>query len=150
MAATLKDEGISVWIRPETTGKASQFGDMDEILTLSEEIDWVMPCIDFSHLHARSIGNCNSYEKFSSALEQVEKRLGKRGLHNLHAHVAGIAYGEKGEKHHLDLKDSDFRYKDLMRALADFKVRGVLICESPNIEQDSLLMQKAFKQHIHR
>jgi len=52
----LKDEGIDLWVRPETTGKPSQFGDMDEILTLSEEIDQVMPCIDFSHFHARTNG----------------------------------------------------------------------------------------------
>ncbi len=144
----VKDEGISLWVRPETTGKPSQFGDMDELLALSAEFEQVMPCIDFSHFHARTNGKYNTYEEFASILSSVEKTLGKRGLSNLHAHVAGIAYGEKGEKHHLNLKDSDLRYKELMRALADFKVKGVLISESPNIEGDALLMQKAYKGHL--
>ena len=55
-----------------------------------------------------------------------------------------IAYGEKGEKHHLILKESDFNYKDLLKALKDFKCEGVLISESPNIEQDAMLMQETY------
>lgn len=145
---TLKDEGIGLWVRPETTGKPSQFGDMGELLALSAEFDQVMPCIDFAHFHARTNGRYNTYEEFASILKDVEKTLGKRGLHNIHAHVAGIAYGEKGEKHHLNLRESDLRYKELMKALADFKVRGVVISESPNIEGDALLMQKEYKGHL--
>jgi deoxyribonuclease-4 len=145
IAAKLRDEGISIWVRPETTGKPSQFGDLDELLALSAEFEHVMPCIDFAHFHARTNGKYNTYEEFASILEQVEKKLGKDGLRNIHAHVAGIAYGEKGEKHHLNLKDSDFRYKELLKAMIDFKVKGVVISESPNIEGDALVMQKAFK-----
>ncbi len=143
----VKEEEIDIWIRPETTGKPSQFGDLDELLGLSAEFEQVMPCIDFSHFHARTNGKYNTYSEFAFILEQVEKTLGKKGLHNMHCHVAGIAYGEKGEKHHLDLEESDFKYKELMKALADFKVKGVLISESPNIEGDALLMQKAFKAY---
>jgi deoxyribonuclease IV len=143
----VKEEEIDIWIRPETTGKPSQFGDLDELLSLSCEFDQVMPCIDFSHIHARMNGGHNSYDEFSAILEKIEKSLGKKGLHNMHCHVAGIAYGEKGEKHHLNLEESDFKYKELMKALADFKVRGVLISESPNIEGDAQLMQKAFKAY---
>ncbi len=141
----LKDEGIDLWVRPETTGKPSQFGDMDELLALSAELDNVMPCIDFAHFHARTNGKFNTYREFASILEAVENKLGKKGLHNIHAHVAGIAYGEKGEKHHLNLEESDFCYRELLRAMADFKVKGVLICESPNIEGDAKMMQKEYK-----
>src|SRR3989338_7248466 len=68
--------------------------------------------------------------------EKIEKSLGKRGLENMHMHITGIAYGEKGEKHHLNLKESDLKYKELLKALKDFKVNGVAISESPNIEED--------------
>jgi deoxyribonuclease-4 len=145
IVAKLEDDGVEIWVRPETTGKPSQFGDMEELLTLAGEFEKVMPCIDFAHFHARTNGKYNTYEEFASILEEVERKLGKNGLRNLHAHVAGIAYSEKGEQHHLNLKESDFKYKELMKALADFKVKGVLISESPNIEDDALLMQKAFK-----
>ena len=58
-----------------------------------------MPVIDFSHLHARSIGKINSYNEFKDILILIEKKLGKNALQEMHIHVSGINYGEKGEKH---------------------------------------------------
>ncbi len=146
ISKTLKEENNKIWIRPETTGKESQFGNFDELLRISEEVDRVMPCVDFAHLHARSVGKYNTYEEFSGILEKVEKKLGKKGLENMHIHITGIAYGEKGEKHHLTLKDSDLKYKELLKALKHFKVKGVVISESPNIEGDALLMKKEYAE----
>ena len=143
---TLKNEGNNIWIRPETTGKETQFGNVDEILQLSEEFDNVMPCVDFAHFHARTNGKYNTYAEFSSILESIEKKLGKRGLENMHIHITGIAYGPKGEKHHLTLKESDLKYLELLKSLKDFKVKGVVISESPNIEGDALLMQKTYSK----
>ncbi len=139
----LKDDGINTWIRPETTGKQTQFGSLNEILKLSSEIENVMPCIDFAHVHART-KKYNSYEEFCRILESVENVLGKQGLKNIHAHVSGIEYGDRGERYHLTLKDSDFKYKQLVKALKEFKVRGVIISESPNIEKDALLLKNYF------
>lgn len=146
ISQTLKKENNKIWIRPETTGKGSQFGNLDEILNLSQEIDNVMPCIDFAHFHARTNGKYNSYKEFCSILEEIEKKLGKKGLENMHIHFAGINYGEKGERNHLNLKDSDLKYKKLAKALKDYKIKGVAISESPNIEEDALLMKKAYDQ----
>lgn len=143
---TLKKENNSVWVRPETTGKETQFGNLDEILNLSNELDNVMPCIDFAHFHARTNGKYNSYKEFSEILEKVEKKLGKKGLENMHIHITGIAYSEKGEKNHLNLKESDLKYWELIKALKDFKVKGVVISESPNIEGDALLVKKVYEK----
>ncbi len=96
----LKEHSVKIWVRPETTGKPTQFGTYEEILKLSEELEMCMPCIDFSHLHARTNGKFNSYEEFSQVLTAVESTLGKEGLKNMHIHTSGIAYGEKGEKNH--------------------------------------------------
>ncbi|MFH1173912.1 MAG: TIM barrel protein [archaeon] len=141
---TLHDEGNNVWVRPETTGKETQWGDLQEILNLSRDVEHVMPCIDFSHLHARYNGRNNTKQEFSALLGQVEKTLGKEGLQNMHIHISGINYGEKGEKNHLLLKESDFNYTDLLLTLKSFNVRGCVICESPNIEGDAVLLQKTF------
>ena len=78
-------------------------------------------------------------------LEKIEKKLGKKGLENMHIHITGIAYGEKGEKHHLNLKESDLKYGELAKAMKDFKVKGVVISESPNIEEDAILMKRAYE-----
>ncbi len=136
-----KKEKINVWIRPETTGKGTQWGDLEEIIRLSKEFDNVLPCIDFSHLHARSVGKYNTYDEFSKILETVGKELGQRALDNFHAHLAGIDYGAKGEKKHLILEESDMNYKDLLKAFKEFNIKGALVCESPNIEEDALLLR---------
>lgn len=137
-------EGINVWIRPETTGKATQWGDLDEIIRLSNEFENVLPCVDFSHLHARSVGKFNTYDEFCHILENIGNKIGSYALENFHGHLAGIDYGDKGEKKHLILEESDMNYKDLLKALKEFQVKGALVCESPNIEDDTILMKKYY------
>lgn len=146
ITAELKDNGNNIWIRPETTGKATQFGNLKELIKLSQELDNVMPCVDFAHLHARNGGGNNSLAEFRAILEEIEKGLGKNGLENMHIHMSGINYGDKGEKNHLILKESDFNYKDLIKVWKEFKLKGAVICESPNIEEDALLMQKEWSK----
>lgn len=136
-------EDTKIWVRPETTGKQSQIGSFEECLKISQEFDKVLPCIDFAHLHARG-GKNNTKQEFKELLTKYEKELGKKALQNMHIHMAGINYGDKGEKNHLELKDSDMNYKDLMKTLKEFKCKGVLISESPNLEKDALLMKKTY------
>lgn len=141
---TLEKENTSVWIRPETTGKSTQWGDLDEVIALSKEFKQVLPCIDFSHLHARSGGGVNAYSDFCNILERLGNEIGQYALENFHGHLAGIAYSDKGEKNHLNFKESDMNYKDLLKALKKFDVKGALICESPNIEEDCRLLKDYF------
>ena len=142
---TLKSENIKIWIRPELTGKASQWGDLDELIQLSNEVEMVLPCIDFAHLHARSGGAWNTYDEFSRVFEKMSNEIGVHALENFHAHIAGIEYTAKGERKHLMLEESDFNYKDLMRAFKTFNVKGAIICESPDIEDDAVLLQKTYE-----
>lgn len=137
----LEKKEINVWIRPETTGKLTQWGDLDEVIALSKEFEQVLPCIDFSHLHARYNGIYNTYDEFCYLLEKVGKELGDFALKNFHGHLAGIDYGPKGEKKHLIIENSDMNYKDLLKAMKEFDVRGILVCESPNIEEDCKLFK---------
>ena len=139
-----KEEDLSVWIRPEIGGKTTSFGSLEELLQLSVEFDNVLPCIDWAHLHARSLGKNNSSKEFAAIVEAVEKVLGKEALKNVHCHVEGIEIGSTGERFHKNLKETDYRYPDLMKAFRDFGCKGVIISESPNIEEDALLMQKAY------
>ena len=142
---TLRKEGNKVTISPEVTGKPSQFGTLEEILQLSSEIEGVAPCIDFSHWHART-GKANSYQEFLGILDQVERKLGRQALDNMHIHLAGIAYGKKGEIKHLMLMDSDFQYAELLKALKGRKAKGVIVCESvPYLEKDALLLQQTYR-----
>lgn len=141
----LDREKINVWVRPETTGKGTQWGDVDEIIRLSKEFEQVLPCIDFSHLHARSAGKYNTYDEFSHVLEKLGNEVGQYAIDNFHGHLAGIEYTAKGEKNHLNLENSDMNYKDLLKVLKEFNVKGALVCESPNIESDCKLLKEYYK-----
>ena len=116
---------------------------LEEVLNLSTELNGIAPCIDFAHWHART-GRFNSYPEFVSIMQQIKERLGRPALDNMHIHVSGIAYGKKGEIKHLNLKDSDFQYVELIKALKDYNANGLLICESPNLEEDALLLQETY------
>ncbi len=137
----LNNNKIKMWIRPETTGKSTQWGDYEEIIKLSKEFEQVLPCIDFSHIHARTAGEYNTYDEFCKILDRIGSELGDFALKNFHAHLAGIEYTAKGEKRHLILEKSDMNYKDLLKALKDFGVQGALVCESPNIETDAKILK---------
>lgn len=140
----LDEEKIDIWVRPETTGKATQWGDLEEIVKLSKNFKQVLPCVDFSHLHARTNGEYNTYDEFCKIFETIGNEIGAYALENFHAHIAGIEYGAKGEKKHLMLKESDMNYTDLMKAFKKFDVKGVVVCESPIMEQDAVLLKEYY------
>jgi deoxyribonuclease-4 len=142
----LRSEKNQVSVRPETMGKRSQFGSLDEILLLCREVDGLRPCLDFSHIHARE-GQANSYRDFSRILRKVERKLGREALATAHIHIAGIHYGDKGEVRHLDLQDSDFRFDDWVRALRDSGASGMVICESPHLEADAVMLKSLYESY---
>ncbi|UCG55103.1 MAG: TIM barrel protein [Dehalococcoidia bacterium] len=139
----MKEQDIQLLLRPEVSGKSSQFGSLEEILQLCSELEGTAPCIDFAHLHARS-GRFNSYPEFFSILEQVRGKLGDKALKNMHLHISGIEFGTKGERKHLELQESDLQYGELLRALKEHNISGMIICESPNQEEDALLLKTGF------
>ncbi len=141
----LAAEDNEVILRPETTGKPSQFGTLEETIELALRVPGVLPCIDFSHLHARTNGRLNSFDEFCRVLEQTAEGLGDRWVKNVHFHISGIEYGLKGEKRHLILADSDLRWQELLQAAHSFGVEGLAICESPNLEEDALILQAAYQ-----
>ena len=62
----------------------------------------------------------------------------------MHIHVSGIAYTAKGERHHLNLQESDLQYEALLRALKDMNAGGIVVCESANLEEDAMLLQETY------
>ena len=145
--SALRSERNPVVLRIETMGKRSQFGSLDEVISLCREIDGLAPCLDFSHLHARD-GKANSYLDFHRILKKVEKRLGRNALETIHIHISGIEYNLKGEVKHLNLRDSDFRYDEWIGALGDFDVEGTVICESPQRETDASMLKKLYRASL--
>jgi deoxyribonuclease-4 len=146
----LLKEGIGVSIAPELTGKPAQFGSLEELIRLSRGVKGVQPCIDFSHYVARSGGGNNNYDGFLRALKSVKRGLGVKALRRLHMHVSGIEWGAKGEKRHLMLEDSEFDWKALLRVLVDLDISGIIICESPMMEEDATIMKMEYMKRLRK
>lgn len=128
----------------ETMGKPTQFGTLEEVLRISREFG-IYPTVDPAHMHARTNGNINSTEEWNDMFDTYASFLGKRSLKTMHIHFSGIAYSVKGEKHHLPLKESDAKWEDFIRVLKNRGIEGTVVCESPLLEQDTLLMQKKYQ-----
>lgn len=140
----LPQDGIDY--RLETTGKSTQFGTLEELVTLCKEVASCKLCIDFSHIHARENGSLRGYDDFAKILQYVLEELGRSALDDLHIHISGIQYSGKGEKKHLPIEESDFKYIECLQALKDFKVKGCIISESPFIEKDALLLKNTYEK----
>ncbi len=141
----LRTAGNPVVLRPETMGKSAMLGSLEDTLAMSRAISGVKPCLDFAHLHARpGDGTMNSYVEWARLLETYGEALGDEGLRDLHIHLSGIEYGDKGEKNHLPLEEADLNLDAILRALFEFECGGRILCESPVMEDDALLMQTAW------
>jgi len=143
--AELRAAGNPVTLRPETMGKSAMLGSFDDTLAMSREIPGVLPCLDFAHLHARpGDGSVNTYEEWSVLLQRYGDALGEAAFRGLHIHLSGIEYGPKGEKNHLPILESDLDLRALFRALHQFGCGGRILCESPAMEEDALVMKETW------
>ncbi len=144
----VKEAKFSCVLAPETTGKHSAWGSLEETAAMCKEFGFekVRPTIDFGHLHARLNGGIKKREDFARILDHVQAELGRVALENLHCHLTGIKYSEKGELKHLEVSSKSPDYALLWPELVERKCAGTLISESPNIEADALKMKKEFEK----
>jgi deoxyribonuclease-4 len=131
---------IDIELRPELTGKTSQFGSLDELITLTKNVVSVKPCMDFSHLFART-GKYNTYEEINDVIGELKTELGTEAVNNMHIHVSGISSNSKGDLKHLNLEKSKFNWRDMLKALKDNECKGYVISNSPNLEEDAKMLK---------
>jgi len=144
VTATMKSMGIvNTKIGPETTGKASQLGSLDEVLQICEKVEHVQLVIDWAHLHARDMGRLRTVADFRTVLEKIEDRLGSEVMRNMHCHFTKIEYTDKGERRHHTLEEERYGpdFAMLARVIVDFKLRPVIISESPLLDLDAVRMR---------
>ena len=132
-----------VWLGPETTGKTSQVGDLEEVIEITIKVEGTRPVIDFAHLYARSCGKfITSREHVLEVVDLIEKKLGSWALRPLHVHFSKIEYSKGGEKEHHTLSEEAYGpdFKHVCSVLCEVGVDAVIISESPVLEQDAVIM----------
>jgi deoxyribonuclease-4 len=116
---------------PETTGKPSQFGSLDECLLLARETGCAFT-VDFSHLLARAGGRLD----YGEVLDRLPPRF--------HAHFSGIEYGPAGERRHVRTRPKFFA--PLAQELVRRKIDLTLISESPAPYRDAAMMKRVIQR----
>jgi deoxyribonuclease-4 len=142
--AELKAEGIRIRLGAETVGKKSAFGGLEENIRLAQQLGMVEPVIDFAHLHARGDARIKSEADYKAVFDRLEKELGSY-VKRFHCHFSEINYSDKGELNHYPLgTNNEPPFRPLMKLLAENGYAGTIICETPKLDLDAVLMQKEY------
>lgn len=135
MQGVIKKNKWSVMLAPETTGKTTQFGDLDELYRMHKETGCAV-CVDFAHMKAKYLGKIDYKEVFDT--------MAKFKFKPLTGHFSGIEWGNGGEKKHTPIVDADMR--ELLKWILKYKLDIRLINESPDILGDAVKANKILRQ----
>lgn len=150
--ARLDEIGLpDIIICPETMGKINQLGTLSEVMELCKIDDRFLPCVDFGHLNARTLGGIKGIDNYAEILDEIENKLGFERLKNFHVHFSKIQYTTGGEKCHLTFSDSEYGpdFEPLMELFAKRGLEPSVICESAGTQaEDAAMMKKAYEGYL--
>jgi len=133
---------------PETMGKIGQLGTLDEVLALCKVDERVVPCIDFGHLNARTLGGIAAKQDYADILDKIGDVLQDDRAKIFHAHFSRIEYSAGGEKRHWTFADTQFgpEPQPLLELLAERRLTPTIICESAGTQaEDAAAMMRAYR-----
>lgn len=150
----MKDAGLldNSLICLENLGKLSQVGTIPDICKLCSLTDNFIPCIDFGHLHARTLGQfLNTKEEFETVFQQLYSSLPAWKVNCMHIHFSKLEYTDKGEKKHVpfSVRKAGPKPANFLRSLperSDFN--PVIVCESPNSYVDGRRLQRNYEARL--
>jgi deoxyribonuclease-4 len=141
------DQGGGAVLAPEIAGKLSAYGSIDQIIRLCQDVDGCIPTIDWAHLYARSQGEINDKESYLKVMTRFENDLGKLFVNNMHFHISGITFTEKGEAAHRPLGlDWGPNILPLVEIVRECGYKPTFISESTNPLQGALYAKFLFEE----
>ena len=147
--AALDSEGLTdIIICPETMGKINQLGTLTEVLELCGVDERFLPCVDFGHLNARTLGGIKTEADYAALLDEIENALGHDRLKHFHVHFSKIMYTAGGEKMHLTFEDTEYgpQFEPLMEQFAKRGLEPSIVCESSGTQaEDAAEMKKYYE-----
>lgn len=150
----LDEKNLSdIIICPETMGKINQLGTLSEVIELCSVDERFLPCVDFGHLNARTLGQIKTKDDYKAILDEIENKLGFERLKNFHVHFSKIRYTAGGEKMHLTFEDSEYgpEYEPLMELIAERGLEPTIVCESSGTQaEDAMQMKKYYLNYLER
>lgn len=154
IVAVCQDQGFGhITLCPETMGKINQLGDLDEVLRLCQVHESLIPCVDFGHLYARSMGKDEGAEAVERMLSRMESELGTDRASRFHSHFSHIEFTPNGgEKCHRTFDDDGGygpAWEPLAQAVAARGWSPTFICESAGTQaEDALTMKRIYQSYL--
>ena len=154
IVAVCEDQGFGhITLCPETMGKINQLGDLDEVLRLCQVHESLIPCVDFGHLYARSLGKDEGAEAVERMLSRMESELGTDRASRFHSHFSHIEFTPNGgEKCHRTFDDDGGygpAWEPLAQAVAERGWSPTFICESAGTQaEDALTMKRVYQSYL--
>lgn len=154
IVAVCQDQGFGhITLCPETMGKINQLGDLDEVLRLCQVHESLIPCVDFGHLYARSLGKDEGAEAVERMLSRMESELGADRASRFHSHFSHIEFTPNGgEKCHRTFDDDGGygpAWEPLAQAVAERGWSPTFICESAGTQaEDALTMKRIYQSYL--
>ncbi len=149
--AALDEAGYSdIIICPETMGKINQLGTLEEVVELCGADERFLPCVDFGHLNARTLGGISSRDDYARILDYIQHKLGFERLSNMHIHFSRIEYTAGGEKRHVTFADTQWgpEYKPLIEEIHSRKLQPSIICESDGTQAEDVAEMKRYYESL--
>lgn len=155
-----------IYIYPETAGKRSQIGSVEEIINICSQVKYTRPCIDVAHVHGFENGKLKSAESIIEVLNLIEQKLGRKYLEETHFHMYPVEINHNGEKRHKAFEDRienqqielfqenmEDRYYPLaehfVQALKYKEIFPVVVCEARDSQdRGAKLMKKIFDEEM--
>ncbi len=157
----------SVGLFLETAGKRNQFGSVEEILRVTEQFTRCYPCVDFGHVHARTLGTLKTLDGVLSLCNTLLTSTRSGNNDRIHFHFTPIDYGPRGERVHKTIRDlvpssereaelfenslshlpcpGDIYYprpEHVSRALRETGLTGILISETHDSQEEGAIALK--------
>ena len=154
IVAVCQDQGFGhITLCPETMGKINQLGDLDEVLRLCQVHESLIPCVDFGHLYARSLGKDEGAEAVERMLSRMGSELGTDRASRFHSHFSHIEFTPNGgEKCHRTFDDDGGygpAWEPLAQAVAERGWSPTFICESAGTQaEDALTMKRIYQSYL--
>lgn len=139
------------YVCPETMGKRSQIGDVDDVLEFCALSKRFLPTIDFGHINSRECGVIKSIDDYRRIMDKLFSALDEERAKKIHVHFSKIEYTGAGELRHLTFSDDVYGpdFEPLARVFKEYGMTPIVICESSGTQaEDAAAMRDIYKNTL--
>ena len=132
-----QEEGLRPKLGVEITGHKETFGSLDQVLDMCDQIEGLVPVLNFPHHHSRTGGSLKETRDFIDLIEAV-KPYCKDGIYS---QFSGVEHADGEEKKYTPIKKGDLKFETLADALTEVRPEMTVISCSPLLEHDAMYMR---------